>query len=325
MCVSAVSAAWALQPAVPTSPPDRLPTRPPTIPTTPTIPPSEVPLAPRQAAIGKAVYLASSPDGVEWTESAVPLLLKASSPALVELAASLPKPQAASGARGTIQVYAIEPGADAKVLRVWSGDGGRTWSKPQPVTLRDKPDGAPTGLSVVQLDDGRLRLYVSLTPPARRTEPGRPRPEDLNRPSSASPAVHSAVSEDGLAFAFEPGTRLASAGIADPDVIRSGSEWLMFHTAGRETRVARSPDGLTFAADDSIRLPDGRSPAAVPMSDGSIRVFVVGQRGVVSVRVRTEDKKATAEVGTRLPLGADDPAAVVPSEGPWLMLVTRGS
>ena len=83
---------------------------------------------------------------------------------------------------------------------------------------------------VVQLDDGRARMYFA---------------------TSAGIFAAEAPSVDG-AFTRMSGPLLADA--RSPSVVRFDGEWLMFHQVDGEIRLSRSTDGLAFDAGDAIDL-----------------------------------------------------------------------
>ena len=101
--------------------------------------------------------------------------------------------------------------------------------------------------ALARLDDGRLRIYYS---------------------TATSGGVVSAVSEDGLEFTPEPGTRLGDKPRERPihlSVIRAGSGWRMYYDADasqpgemapdwRGIRSAYSPDGLDWRRERGWRI-----------------------------------------------------------------------
>lgn len=97
-----------------------------------------------------------------------------------------------------------DPANFDKVAVRFSGDEGKAWTGPQVIRVAGLPDGMrfPFDPTLVALPDGRVRMYFT-------SLKGRRFDEDR-------PGIFSAISEDGVSFAFEPGMRF---GIADRPVI----------------------------------------------------------------------------------------------------------
>ncbi|MBM3882365.1 MAG: exo-alpha-sialidase [Verrucomicrobia bacterium] len=87
-----------------------------------------------------------------------------------------------------------------KVAVRFSADEGRSWTAAQVMQLAGLPEGMrfPFDPTLVPLPDGRVRMYFTSL---------RGRRFDEDRP-----AIHSAVSEDGVNYAFEPGARFGIEG-----------------------------------------------------------------------------------------------------------------
>lgn len=156
---------------------------------------------------------------------------------------------------------------------------GRDWTAQRPVRVLEKRNrGAAVDPSVVQLSDGRLRMYFfgsEITHGDPASVPG-------------DHVIYSALSEDGLTFTVEPGVRFQSPGITDPDVLRVGDAWWMVLSRGQETLLARSEDGLTFTEEPRLRLSIGGVPGAVELPDGRVRIFASGRGAILSALVRAD-------------------------------------
>lgn len=87
-----------------------------------------------------------------------------------------------------------------KVAVSFSADEGRTWTAPATMVITAMEQGLmrPFDPTLVPLPDGRVRMYF--------TSNRSPRFEE------STPAIYSAVSEDGLHYAFEPGMRFGVEG-----------------------------------------------------------------------------------------------------------------
>jgi hypothetical protein len=99
---------------------------------------------------------------------------------------------------------ADDPSAFNRAAVRFSDDDGRTWTEAARIVV-DNLDASlapPFDPTLVALPDGRVRLYfISFV--ARGLKPGT---------SPTATAVYSAISTDGVRFAFEPGVRFAVEG-----------------------------------------------------------------------------------------------------------------
>ena len=144
-----------------------------------------------------------------------------------------------------------------------SHDNGKTWSNRTAINL-DK--GAAVDPSIVQLDDGRLRLYFF-------------GPETIAGDPALAPGPHkvySAISSDGINFTAETGVRFQDNNLTDPEVIRYGNQWFMYYSVGSATKLAVGSDGLNFSAHMITGGNIGGVPGAV-VFDGGVRLFACGK------------------------------------------------
>jgi hypothetical protein len=227
-----------------------------------------------------------------------------------------------------------------KVAVRFSSDEGRTWTRPEVIRLRGLPEGmrSPFDPTLVPLPDGRVRLYFTSVR-GRRLEDHRP-------------AIYSAVSADGIEYAFEPGVRFGVEGrpVIDCAVVLHDGVFHLFApdngagappgTPGAERRPpkdqpregagyhATSRDGLEFERRDDVRIDGRRNWLGCAVSDGpAIRFFGTGEGG------RPEGPggvwTATSEDGRSWkldegfpPVPVADPGAVKLSGGNWLVVGT---
>lgn len=301
------------------------------------------------------VHLATSADGLEFSEQRSPLLARADAPEVIVLSGA-----GQAGGAGNIVVLAIDRSDPRReqLVRLASTDSGRTWSAPQPVTLRGWPeDAAPADPAIVQLDDGRLRLFLVAVPTSQERQPrdrlpDRPRDIELPKPDrpvqpiprdprqpgpptridpppdepKAAPGsirVLSAISDDGITFTVEEGTRVATPDVSDPDVLHAGDQWLMFLSRGDEVLLARSSDGLRFRMDDAFLMGAGGSPSAVPLADGTVRLYQSGREGIISAIFDPEASTLRREPGLRVKGPCADPAVYLRPEGGCVIAFTR--
>ena len=199
-----------------------------------------------------------------------------------------------------------------QVAVAFSEDEGATWSSPARVVVAGMPANLmrPFDPTLVELEDGRYRLYFTAN---ERTGGGRA-------------AIYSAVSSDGLAYTFEPGTRFApDAGTVDASVVRFGGTWHLFsHTMEANTGRgfhAVSTDGLSFEELPMVDAGSGRQWIGnAVVQGGRLRYYGSGRDGIWSATSR-DGSAWSLDSGRRLSGG--DPSAVVMSSGE-VMLVSVG-
>src|SRR5262245_30827577 len=87
-----------------------------------------------------------------------------------------------------------------RVAVSFSSDEGQSWSQPEPIRVEGLEEGLarPFDPTLVPLPDGRIRLYFTSN-----------RGRDFRL---STPAIYSAMSDDGVHFRFDPGVRFAVEG-----------------------------------------------------------------------------------------------------------------
>ncbi len=206
---------------------------------------------PRSAPLYRhQVYLTTSPDGLTFAAAGTRILAHASVPDLV------------IGPDGRLWVYFVngEPGHHGIFVARQTDDG--TWETLGCVTLDGVFDGNAVDPNVTRLPDGRYRLvyfrgnFVSQTLP-----PGADHP------------IYSAISEDGLHFTVE-GQIFAYPGATDPSLVQlPDGSWLLAVTAGGQTVIAHSPDGVTFTPFDQP-VPEMGIPELFVFPDGRVGLYL---------------------------------------------------
>jgi hypothetical protein len=213
-----------------------------------------------------------------------------------------------------------------KVAVHFSADEGRTWTPATVIVADGLPEGMrfPFDPTLVPLPDGRVRLYFT----SRRLG------------QSDLPAIYSAVSTDGVRYAFEPGRRFGLEGrpVIDCAVVRHDGTFHLFAPDNGPAlppgpgspMVGRGPDGagyhatsrdgLTFTRAADVQIEGTpRNWLGAAYSDGKTITFF-GTGGGIWTATSTDG--ATWTPGVRLPLMGADPGAVPAKDGGWLFSVT---
>jgi hypothetical protein len=125
-----------------------------------------------------------------------------------------------------------------KVAVRFSSDEGRNWTTPQVIRVEGLPEGTrfPFDPTLVPLPDGRVRLYF-MGNMGRTFQRG-------------TPAIHSAISTDGMNYTYEPGVRFAVEGRMVIDcavVLHNGVFHLYAPDNGAQRQPGRPPRNQTTA------------------------------------------------------------------------------
>ena len=223
-------------------------------------------------------------------------------------------------------------------MYLFTGESIRSLSMtPGPPELLRVESGTrlPVGFSqprVVQLDDGRFRLFAS-----------------------GPDGIHSAISDDGLSFAVEEGVRVSAASVgatalSGPSnlVQTADGRWRMYFSelpapsAGdvplttHTIYSASSTDLENWVVDEGTRIGTGAAltgsgehPAAIVNADGSISIFYF-RNDTKRLMVATSDDglSFTTEADTRLStntLMAKDPDVVRDGDGTVRLIYNHGT
>jgi hypothetical protein len=195
-----------------------------------------------------------------------------------------------------------------------SNDDGKTWSDPQPIVVIGMPTGyqRPFDPTLAALDDGRIRIYFT-------SSPGAPSPNQQTQ-------IYSAISSDGVRYAFESGVRFGVEGgrAFDCSVVRIAKTWHYFSPIpGRDGCAfhAVSEDGLRFTRLPDIALPIRGSWIGNPVAlkDG-VRFYGSGAGGWSAF----SRDGSTWQVDSNTRFVGGDPAVVQRRDGSFLMIVTGG-
>ncbi len=232
-----------------------------------------------------------------------------------------------------------------KVAVHFSSDDGKTWTAPQVIQLAGLPDGMrfPFDPTLVPLPDGRVRLYFT---------------GNMGRTFQRSePAIHSAISNDGVNYTYEPGVRFNIEGRITIDcavALHQGVFHLFVPCNGvglspgqrpgdepEEDRPregvgyhATSDDGLNFTRVNNVLMDGRRRWLGNAESDGKRITFYGTGEGLNNAdggRPRGAFWMATSEEGKNWKLvanpsiGGGDPGAVKTHDGGLLVVITGES
>ncbi len=196
-----------------------------------------------------SVWLATSNDGVNWTEYGSMLLNHSSVPQPVQLS------------NGNVVVYYVNASIDTFDCSVTSDLVNFTYGNCKLYNSGLQKAWDP---DVVKLPNGKYRLYYY-------------GPKVVNGQADMSPNsvdnIYSAISTDGLNFYQESGIRFSYQGITDPAVELINGTWYMYASQIQNVVVAKSSDGLnfTFVGDYST---NGGVPGILQLKNGSALLYV---------------------------------------------------
>jgi hypothetical protein len=217
-------------------------------------------------------------------------------------------------------------GADFdKVAVHFSEDDGRTWSDSRVIVLAGLPEEMrfPFDPTLVPLPDGRVRLYFT-------SVKGR-------RIDQSPPAIHSAISKDGVNYEYEPGVRFAIEGrvvidcavvlhqgkfhLYSPDNGPAGSPPGERHGADGVGYHAVSDDGLVFRRMPDVRVDGRRHWLGCAFSEGEAITFFGSGMGLWTA---TSPDGAEWKLGTPIEVRAADPGVVRLKDGALLVVASTG-
>ncbi|MBN8456683.1 MAG: exo-alpha-sialidase [Verrucomicrobia bacterium] len=209
----------------------------------------------------------------------------------------------------------------------FSGDEGESWTDAAPIEVNNMDPSLmrPFDPTLVPLPDGKIRLYFTSNQRSARG-PG-------------EPAIHSAISADGIHYEFEPGARFAIRGRMVIDcaaALCDGVYHLVVPNNGDAGRPpggnnpsgesgsayhAVSKDGLHFERIEDLTLPDrrGRWLGNLTNATGGLAFFGTGPG---RWPITSKDGKTWTETERPVPVPGADPGAVKRRDGSWLLLVT---
>ncbi len=231
-----------------------------------------------------------------------------------------------------------------KVAVHFSSDDGATWSGPEVIRVAGLPEGMrfPFDPTLVPLPDGRVRLYFT---------------GNMGRTFGPStPAIHSAISSDGVSYSYEPGARFAVEGRAVIDcavALHRGVFHLFAPDNGAGANPGQRPseepaadrpregvgyhatstDGLTFTRLEDVQIDGRRRWLGGAQSEGAQITFYGTGEGLSNAahaggRPRGGFWIATSTNGVSWKLVANpsisggDPGAVKTKDGGLIVVIT---
>jgi len=256
----------------------------------------------------QSIYFATSKDGKKWTLQNGPVAHYASVPDLVNLNQDLLPFE-----KGTLLTYFVDGvqghgTEDLELGLIYSLDLGKTWSD----RLYTSMTGAPAGTivvdpSVIQLEDGRLRLYFF----DFRGKPG----------SQKTYKIHSAISENGIDFVYESVVYENKEKMTDPEIVYYNNEWYLFTASQTLTsmQVAISDDPLSFGQMETLREPG--IPGALAVDD-TLWIIGCGSKGM-TLFTSKDGTTTTLQNENLVQVGAGvncDPSPVQLANGTFAMM-----
>lgn len=271
--------------------------------------------APANGPQNDKTYFTTSSDPKSWSEGTL-VSEQASVPDIIQLNADAGKFK-----KGDILVYFVDfsnfQDSETLGLKV-SSDNGKNWSDKYTVEIKDKASkGAAVDPSLVQLPDGRLRLYYFGSEATMGTDPA-------SVPGKHK--VYSVISSDGVNFTGEDGIRFEIERLTDPEIILYKNQYYMYYSVGPGTFLAVSSDGLTFTSQKITGGDVGGVPGAVAEGSG-VRIF--GCRGGIASAVSADGITFNSDTndvfGGKIKGFICDPAVVKGLDGKYLMVYKYGN
>lgn len=187
-----------------------------------------------------------------------------------------------------------------------SDDYGENWSKLKVIQLEERYDrgSKPVDPTLVQLEDGRFRLYYTFH------EPGT---QYAAMYSSSSMTLDGIFEDEGMQLSVDNM-------LLDPAVVYFNGNWHHYTTdqSGQGTIHSISEDGLDFELQDNIESDYSFLGDAI-VDDGKLRFYGTG-RGIVLAE--SDDGYSFAKVKEDVADGAD-PGIVKLPDGNYLIVYTK--
>jgi hypothetical protein len=201
-------------------------------------------------------HFAKKSAGGDWELGEDPIAQHASVPDLLVLHKEVGSLSSGDLISIFVNTEPVIDGEDETVAFVTSTDDGESWSQRTNIIL-DQANLLPVDPSLVQLEDGRLRLHFFDFTAGRLAGTGQ----------EVTYEFYSAISEDGVNFTVEDVLLSSKSLMTDPEVVAFGDQWLMYFARhegeDRGIWVATSEDGIHFQDEEKVEVFDGIPGAMV--------------------------------------------------------------
>ncbi|PIW36637.1 MAG: hypothetical protein COW24_04245 [Candidatus Kerfeldbacteria bacterium CG15_BIG_FIL_POST_REV_8_21_14_020_45_12] len=285
-------------------------------PTTPTAADNKV--LPNEALLGPAahnIHLATSDNGVTWTLEGRPLIEHASVPDLTVLTQPVNDLPIGTLVGYFVDAKSFHQAGDERIGMIYSTNNGATWSQVVDVEFTGAGNTTPVDPSIIQLNDGSLRLYYFDFS------------NDLSSIDKKS-TFYSATSTDGLKFTVD-GPIYEHNGIAtDPDIIYFNNKWHLFFAEPKE--LMPSIQMITSDSDhffgETTTIPVSGIPGTLIL-ENELQIYGCGDGGIVISSTKDTVTWAQQERIISVPenTAVCDPAPVQTSDGRYVALIKEQS
>ncbi len=252
-----------------------------------------------------ALYLSSSEDGLSFSgkelvleRAGVPNLLKLQSGDLVL----------------TYQYFSDkDPDLFDVIAYALSTDNGTTWSSTETIDIDNLPEGLgenlhPMDPTLVQLEDGRLRLYFTYHAKGNKTAV-------LYSGTTPDSNIDSTFTVNKTPALTDNITNLLDPAVTFFDGLWHHYTWQM---DSDENVHSTSKDGLSFTRQDDITLPMDFLGQVIPFENG-LRFYGTGEGSVISAY---SSDGFTWEIDEKNLAPGADPAVQKLNDGSYLMIFT---
>lgn len=269
------------------------------------------------------LYFAVSEDGDNWEVTTEETILEmASVPNLLLLKEDVGDFEAGTLISHFVDASEFHDWGDERIGYITSEDNGETWSDRELITIEGKPEElTAVDPCVVQLPDGRLRLYFFDFTANKNLLAG----------EATDPTFYSAISEDGLTFEFEGEVYSSTAAlITDPEVLWYEDRWLLYNpvfesdegmqSGENKIHVSESTDGTDF---EYLTTIDFQGIPGVMEEDGTVTLFGCSRGGITRVTSTDGIEFDLDNEEVVLSSGGCDPDPVQLPDGSYAMMIKR--
>lgn len=280
---------------------------------------------PTQGIQDHQLYFAVSEDGTNWKLSPEESILeKASVPNLLLLNHDVGNFKTGTLISHFVDASEMHDWGDERIGYITSPDNGKTWSDRALITIQNLPEGlTAVDPCVVQLEDGRLRIYFFDFTANK----------DLLAGNKTTPTFYSAVSSDGVTFEFEGKVYSSDAAlITDPEVIWYQDHWLLYNPVVEDAESMRSGEGKIQISESRngtdfqyLKTIDFSGIPGVLVEDGTVSMFGCNLGGITRVTSTNGTDFDLENEVVVLKAGGCDPDPVQLLDGSYAMMLKKFS